>query len=290
MAHIIEPRVRETCLTEGTSDFELNGRMRGSLAFGDVMEDGDTCDYVASYGDTFEEGTATYDADNDVLERTTVRKSRHANGTIDTNKVSFAAGVKTIILDFASSRLRDFYSDGALRCDIAQSLSSGQKNQAQANIGRLTAESGTRMVFHQSSAPVGWTKDTSINDKAIRIVSGSVGSGGSLAFSTVFGRTSVDGATLTDPYVPPHTHTGSGSTSLDGTHTHDYSGHEDGTAQPGGGAAVADDNQVTRTSTSGGLHNHTYSFTTSSFGGGASHQHSMDIRVQYVDVIIAQKD
>jgi hypothetical protein len=38
---------------------------------------------------------------------------------------------------------------------------------------------GTRMLFQQSTAPAGWTKDATINDKALRVTSGSVGSGGS---------------------------------------------------------------------------------------------------------------
>ena len=48
--------------------------------------------------------------------------------------------------------------------------------------------SGTKMLFQQTSAPTGWTKITSgVNNKALRVVSGSVGSGGNVAFTTVFG-------------------------------------------------------------------------------------------------------
>src|SRR5712671_6740374 len=32
--------------------------------------------------------------------------------------------------------------------------------------------SGTRLLFQQTSAPTGWTKDTTHNDKALRVVSG----------------------------------------------------------------------------------------------------------------------
>lgn len=45
---------------------------------------------------------------------------------------------------------------------------------------------GTRMPFQQTAAPTGWTKDTTHNDKALRVVSGSVVNGGAVAFSTVF--------------------------------------------------------------------------------------------------------
>ena len=46
--------------------------------------------------------------------------------------------------------------------------------------------SGTLMFFQQTSAPTGWTKSTTHNNKAIRIVSGTVGTGGNSAFTTAF--------------------------------------------------------------------------------------------------------
>ena len=47
--------------------------------------------------------------------------------------------------------------------------------------------SGTAMLFAQGSAPTGWTKSTSHNNKALRVVSGSGGgSGGSVGFTSAF--------------------------------------------------------------------------------------------------------
>ena len=46
--------------------------------------------------------------------------------------------------------------------------------------------SGTVMLFVQTAAPTGFTKSTTHNDKALRVVSGSVGTGGSVAFTTAF--------------------------------------------------------------------------------------------------------
>ena len=43
--------------------------------------------------------------------------------------------------------------------------------------------SGTKMLFQQTSAPTGWTKVTTHNNKALRVVSGTAGTGGSNAFS-----------------------------------------------------------------------------------------------------------
>ena len=78
---------------------------------------------------------------------------------------------------------------------------------------------GTRMLFQQSTAPAGWTKDATINDKALRVTSGSVGSGGSLGFATLFNRKKrlsaavnapvsgkVGGHRLTTNEMPSHSH------------------------------------------------------------------------------------
>ena len=43
--------------------------------------------------------------------------------------------------------------------------------------------SGTKMLFQQSTAPTGWTKQTTHNDKTLRVVTGTASSGGSNAFS-----------------------------------------------------------------------------------------------------------
>ena len=44
--------------------------------------------------------------------------------------------------------------------------------------------SGTKMLFQQTSAPTGWTKITSgVDNKALRVVSGTAGSGGTNAFT-----------------------------------------------------------------------------------------------------------
>ncbi len=55
--------------------------------------------------------------------------------------------------------------------------------------------SGTRMIFQQTSAPTGWTKDTSdTNQRALRVVSGSASSGGSVDFTTAFASKGVAGS------------------------------------------------------------------------------------------------
>ncbi len=120
--------------------------------------------------------------------------------------------------------------------------------------------SGTRMTFNQTSAPTGWTKDTTagLNDSIMRIVTGTVGSGGSNAFSTFNGQTTVGSTTLSTSDIPSHTHTIPGSASGGSP------GYQTNTAR--------------------------LNVQTSATGGGGSHNHSITTNIKYNDFIIASKD
>lgn len=134
----------------------------------------------------------------------------------------------------------------------------GTKATAIATLGASPFPSGTLMLFPQPSAPTGWTKQTTHNDKALRVVSGSGGgSGGVQAFSTVFGRTATDGSSLSIAQLAAHTHSGS----------------------PVGSAYTISSGSKGRSLGESGL-----------TGSGEAHAHGLDLRVQYVDVIIASKD
>jgi hypothetical protein len=80
--------------------------------------------------------------------------------------------------------------------------------------------SGTTMLFMQAAAPTGWTQVTSLNDYALRLVSGTGGgTSGTVPFSTFFNATStytgtvtitsgqVGDTTLTIAQMPSHDHT-----------------------------------------------------------------------------------
>lgn len=131
--------------------------------------------------------------------------------------------------------------------------------------------SGTIMLFQQTSAPTGWTKSTTHNNKALRIVSGTASSGGSTAFTSVFtSRTpagTVGSTTLASADMPVHDH----STGFGGG---------DITSVTTSGSQVAADSTNGSTGDRGGGTGHTHSFTGT----------AMDFAVQYVDVIIATKD
>lgn len=137
--------------------------------------------------------------------------------------------------------------------------------------------SGTRMSFNQTSAPTGWTKDTaaSINDSILRITTGTVSSGGSLAFSTWAAQTSVGATTLSESQIPGHTHKIYSAASTFTVPAFSYVGMTNATQGLSG--------------TQGGVLS-TYKATDSGTGGGGSHSHSISQYIKYHDFIIAQKD
>lgn len=161
--------------------------------------------------------------------------------------------------------------------------------------------SSTVMLFAQTSAPTGWTKNTTTNDNsALRLVTGTASTGGSVAFTTAFasqtpaGTVSVSGSagntTLTTPQIPSHTHTFSmnGFAPNGGGPSQPY--------QPGGnlvsvlapnappnpGFGITFSNANTG---GGGSHNHPLTISSATFSGSA-----INLAVQYVDVIRATKN
>ena len=78
--------------------------------------------------------------------------------------------------------------------------------------------SGTKMIFQQTSAPTGWTKITSgVDNKALRVVSGTAGSGGSNAFTNTLasrGITANAGNTTATGNISVANGTGGGSVSI----------------------------------------------------------------------------
>lgn len=132
--------------------------------------------------------------------------------------------------------------------------------------GTLSAESGTRMAFHQALAPTGWTQDTSITDHMMRVVGVAGGGNGGL-----------DSPIINDK-VPPHTHPITSS-----SHSHEYTG-------------IYDNDQANNAHQAGIYNNHSAGNITRNTSS-TSHTHSMSTNTgaanwepQYVDIIIASKD
>jgi hypothetical protein len=128
--------------------------------------------------------------------------------------------------------------------------------------------SGTAMMFVQTSAPTGWTKSTTHDNKALRVVSGTAGSGGTTAFTSVF-----TSRTITTANMPSHTHT-----LTDPGHSHTITTNNIGSGGGSGSFVGGGGSATTSTATTG--------ITIANAGSGTA----MDFAVQYVDVIIATKD
>lgn len=166
--------------------------------------------------------------------------------------------------------------------------------------------STTAMLFAQATAPTGWTKSTTHNDKALRVVSGTSGgsSGGTVVFSTAFSSKAVSGSissTTATGTISSVTATGTvGSTVLTidqiPSHTHGI-GTTNTYSQGGNNPAPGTGTVRTSTAAGGGL-GHTHTFTGDAHAHtftGDAHSHSftgtaIDMAVQYVDIIIATKD
>jgi hypothetical protein len=146
------------------------------------------------------------------------------------------------------------------------------------------------MLFAQTASPTVCTKNTRKGDNsALRVVTGTASTGGSVGFTTAFASqtptgsvaiSSVSGSagatTLTTPQIPSHTHDLI-SFSADG----------------GSPAAPSLINRVQSprpliTATGGdGSHTHPFSFSS---GSGTFSGNAINLAVQYIDVIRATKD
>lgn len=168
--------------------------------------------------------------------------------------------------------------------------------------------SGTKMLFQQTAAPTGWTKDTTHNNKALRVVSGSASSGGSLDFTDAFGSRTVSGTSgataaggtvgntaLTVDQLPFHQHyisntntninpSSSPLTSSNYVAKQGNPGNQNDYTLAGSGDGAT----IGLSSGIGSNNSHTHTFS------GSSHTHSfsttLDMAVRYVDLIIATKD
>lgn len=153
-----------------------------------------------------------------------------------------------------------------------------------ASFGTITGTSfvgvfaaGTAIVFAQQTAPTGWTKSTTHDNKALRVVGSGTwnGSGGSTGFTSVFAARTVAKSNLPD----------FGITITDPGHTHTLSYGLDYTGSPNvGGGSWGEMKTITTNSKTTGI---TAAFGSTARGGS---QTTMDFAVAYVDTIIATKD
>jgi hypothetical protein len=232
----------------------LLGAVTGYQSFS-VVGNGNTTYYtIASTSSEWEVGIGTW-ATGNTLARTTVLASSNAGSA-----VNLSAGTKNVFVTYPAG-----YSVTA--------GGAGTNSEFAAT---------TALVFYQAAAPTGWTKATTHDNKAMRVVTGATGggSGGTTAFTTVFTNQtptittsglSAAATTLTTPQIPSHTHTYINAL---------------GTCFGGGaatdGANYNYNNQQTAATGGGGSHTHTVS--------GSATSSAITLNVQYVDVIICTKN
>jgi len=192
--------------------------------------------------------------------------------------------------------------------NLLTSNGSAWVSQAPASSG---FDSGTVMLFAQTSAPTGWTKNTSTgNNHALRVVTGSASTGGSVDFTTAFASQSVSGTvtvtastgqtaapvsvgntTLSTPQIPAHKHNlyARGQGPSRGR----FSAQGADEFQSGTDSALNLSPFAMNNTGGGGSHTHP--------GSGGQHSHpvsapasfsgsAINLAVKYVDVIRATKD
>lgn len=195
------------------------------------------------------------------------------DGTITAPGIGFGSDTNTGFYRSASGTVK-FSADGTNTVTFDANGITGTHTGAWAYL-----PSGTVMLFAQTNAPTGWTKSTTHNNKALRVVSGAASSGGSVDFTTAFASQAVSGTvgntTLTVDQIPSHTHVM--------------------TTRLKNSAAFSAGVQTYELGQDTSDYSSTSSDTTQGTGGGAAHTHTftgtaINLAVAYVDVILASKD
>lgn len=183
------------------------------------------------------------------------------------NEITVTNGAGTITLDIPTGAI---LNSATATADPGAALGLATKQYVDAQVA-LLIPSGTIMVMQQTSCPSGWTKGATHNNKALRLVTGTVTTAGSVAFTTAFAAGSIPAATGS------HTLT----TAESPAHTHDVPAASD-TIGAGSSLASPYDSTPVGAAT-----------TTTSSGGGGGHTHTIagqSLDVQYVDVVLCSKD
>jgi len=210
------------------------------------------------------------------------------------NNTVIAQGAKTLVY-CKSNRVEDLFGDDLKVTGSVTATSFVGSGASLTGIDAFPA--GTSMLFQQTAAPTGWTKQTTHNNKSLRIVSGSAGTGGSNTFTAAFNTNQTVSGTTGGTAV-----TITGSTA---GHSLTQAELPDVTLATTQKCKTEDKGPLNRGSSSGGGAGyetidvplggsdsaHTHAAGTLA---GGSHTHSFsdtfNLNVQYVDFIIANKD
>ncbi len=268
MAFDPQPLIYSTTSTSGTGPFTCTGAVSGYRAFSNIAN-GDSVPVIRwDNAGQYEEGLCTVSTTAGVSTLTWTNRTR-------------TSGVANAAITWAPASTQNVKVDGlgSLICHARQYGLEYGGNTALFRTNTQTERafaSGTKWPFVQSAAPTGWTQDTSVNDKALRVVSGA---GGGTGGSNTIGGLTVNSHTLTTGEMPNHTHGLWFFRNLGATATVGGSGPipviDIYNADPGGAAG----NVTVNVATAGG-------------GGGHSHTISHDGTKAYAyqDVIVCAKN
>lgn len=193
-------------------------------------------------------------------------------GTISSS--SFEGGETTVVVSWDSG--------GSMINDSNLTLSVGI---SATGLPATQFASGTRILFQQNTAPLGWTEDTTYFNRAIRQTNSSNWEGVSAfvdGFKTVFGSSkATDSYTLQQADIPAHTHfvfnQSAPNNSLAAGQTNSPATQRNSPAN--------DDRYIIGHS---GVAN---CGATSGYGGSGGHAHDIsNMDLAYMDVIVAVKD
>ena len=290
---------------------------------------------AGTYGSTTQHTVITVDAQGRLTSAANVTPSiasSQITGTITDAQIAAVANTKitgTItaaqIAAVANTKITGTITDAQIAA-VANTKITGVITAGQIVSTYSEFVAGTALLFQQTAAPTGWTKVTTHNDKSLRIVSGTVSSGGTVAFSTAFASKTPAGSvsvatsigtlavgigtlagtigtlaggavTLTTAQIPSHTHSITSymnSTLTAGSYNHFIADSEH---PQGAGRGTLNINSTG----GGGSHTHGLSGSPSLTGsptltGSPSITSAtftgtaIDLAVQYVDVIIATKN
>lgn len=195
MAFDPQPLIYATTSTSGTGPFTCTGAVSGYRAFSNIAN-GDTVPIIRwDNAGAYEEGEASVTTVAGVSTITWVTRTR-------------TSGVANAPINWAPASTQNVKVDG-LGSMMPFARNYGIEYQGNTALFRTNTQterafaSGTKWPFVQAAAPTGWTQVTSVNDKALRVVSGA---GGGTGGSNTIGGVTIGSHVLTTGEMPNHSH------------------------------------------------------------------------------------
>jgi hypothetical protein len=151
---------------------------------------------------------------------------------------------------------------------------------------------GTIVLFRQSNAPTGWTKDTTnYNEHALRVVTGTAGSGGSVNFTTAFASQGVSGSVGgTGSTTPGNVSDTTLSVAQLASHSHPLNIINNFGDRNSSISMTYWESVGSATGAIGGNATHTHGSAAHTHTSGVFSGTAINMAVKYVDIILASKN